>query len=349
MELLKIYNKVDTILNKLDFHAIFSGFHKYRFALYDSNQICIDGRLIPYQEDFIGNTSISYDDGYIAIWNMEMDPIEDAELLAYSIVHEMFHCYQKDSNESRYPSDLVLLSYPDDIDNFTKKYNENRHLAEAYENQDVEEFKRFHSLRNIRLSKYPDMVSQELRAETLEGLAEYAGLTALKSINESKFQKVAESYIAKLKAEDGMLFDVRRISYYSGAIYFLCLKQFSGSIQCDFESLQTVYEQNLRCFEYEGELEILPYDFIARSYSELLKKKQDTASRHISNSEFIECDAYICGYDPMNMFRIGDIIFCSHFVCLNVDGRVEMLKSAVALKAKNGSANEIKGYYINKA
>ncbi len=346
MELPKAYRAVDKILNSLDYQSIFSGVHKYRFALYNSEQICIDGKLIPYQDGFIGNTSIPYENGYIAIWNMDFDPIEDTELLAYGLVHEMFHCYQKDNAESRYPSDLILLSYPDDIDNYTKKYSENLYLADAYENHDIEAFKRFHLLRNQRLGKYPDMVLQELRAETLEGLAEYAGLSALRMINAEKLRTVSEDYLKKLRAEDSMIFDIRRISYYSGALYFLCLEIFSDAEKCSFGGATTAYEQNVARFLGADTAEIKECGTISQSYAELVRHRESIVSEHIEKSEFVDCEASICGYDPMNMFRIGNIIYCSHFICLNIGGDVKMLKSAVSLCLKDGTVKEIIGYYI---
>ncbi len=346
MNLSERYDKVDKILDELDFRAIFPGFREYKYALYDSEQICLDGRLIPYNESFMGNTSISYENEYIAIWDIEADPIEDPEMLAYSIVHEMFHCFQKDNGETRYPSDLTLLNYPDDVDNYLKKYNENRCLADAYENHDIESFKKFHAFRNERLKKYPDMVLQELRAETLEGGAEYAGLIALSLIDPEKFRAVTEGYVRKLRAEDELIFDIRKISYYSGAVYFLCMKAFGIAEGFTLGGDRTAYEEHMHRFNGNIAVEMIPCDAVSRNYSRLAEKKRAIISDHISRSSFTPCNAYICGYDPMNMFRMEDIIYCSHFVCLSIEENVQMLKAEVALQVKGGSTKEITGYYL---
>ena len=55
-ELLKVYADVNNILNKIDFNELFTGFHKYKFALYNRAEIAIDGYIIPYQEEFKSNT-----------------------------------------------------------------------------------------------------------------------------------------------------------------------------------------------------------------------------------------------------------------------------------------------------
>lgn len=345
MDLSNVYHTTDMILNTLDFGSLFAGFHKYRFALYNSKEIYLDGKLMPYQEGFRGNTSILYDDEFIAIWNLELDPIEDIEILAYSLVHEMFHCHQRANKEKRYPSDLVLLNYPDDMENFLKKYNENRYLTEAYEQQDIEQFKKFVSIRNNRMNVYPDMVCQELRTETLEGMAEYVGLKALRSINAEKFKIITRNYVHKLRAEDSLMFDVRRISYYSGSIYFLCLDNFGFTIKNTFDSEQTVYEQST-IDTNNIVAEVYPFGFISSNYSEFLKEKEAKVARHISKSKYIACNAIICGYDPMNMFRIGNIIYCSHFICLNIGGNIESINSAIALRLADNSNQEIIGYYI---
>lgn len=345
MDMRQLYNAVNTILNMIDFNALFEGFHKYRFALYTSEEIIIEGKVLPYQDEFRGNTSIFYEGEYIAIWNMEFDPIDDPEQLAYCLIHEMFHCHQYTNNETRYPSDLELLNYPDDIENFVNKYNENKYLADAYEQRDVELLRKFVYIREIRYKIYPSMVRQELKAETLEGMAEYIGLKAFESINAEKYRAIVNDYLEKLKAESNLLFDIRRISYFTGTIFFLCLEQFGFSVNNVFDSEETVYEQN-RIDIIDVTVEIISYSFILNNYKQLRQEKKAKVEDHIKRSKYIESDAFICGYDPMNMFRIDDVVFCSYFVCINENDEVKTINSAVALKLAEGSNQSIVGYYL---
>lgn len=345
IDLLNTYNVVNAILNRIDFNNLFVGFHMYRFALYSSKEIIIDGKTIPYEENFRGNTSIMYEGEYIAIWNLEIDPINDMEQLAYCLVHEMFHCHQRANNETRYPSDFELLNYPDDEENFLRKYNENRYLADAYESRDITQLYKFFCIRESRFNAYPSMVRQELKAETLEGMAEYIGLKALKYINEEKYNTFVTDYLGKLRKESNLLFDVRRISYFSGAIFFLCLEIFGFSVNNDFGSEQTLYEQNTIDFK-----EIIPevhsYSFVHRNYVQLVHEKESKIKEHISHAKYILSDAFICGYDPMNMFRVRDMIYCNYFVCLNESGKVKNINSAVVLKLAKGSNQDVVGYYL---
>lgn len=346
MNLLDIYTSVNTILNTVDFSSLFEGFHKYRFALYTSKEIILDGNIIPYQDGFRGNTSILYESEYIAIWNVEFDPIDDPERLAYCLVHEMFHCHQQTNNETRYPSDFELLNYPDDVENYVNKYNENRYLADAYEQHDIESLRKFAYVREMRCKMYPSMVRQELNAETLEGMAEYIGLKALERISAEKYRAIVNDYLGKLKEESDLLFDIRRISYFTGAIFFLCLDQFGFSVNNAFDSEKTAYEQNpIDIADVTAEL--LPYDFIMVSYDKLRQEKKAKVEEHIKHSKYIESNSFICGYDPMNMFRIDDVIFCSHFVCLNENDEVKTINSQVALKLAEGSNKSIVGYYLS--
>ena len=344
MNVVKMYNTVNSILNTLDFDTLFAGFHKYRFALYTSKEIILDGQALPPREDFMGNTAKEYDGEYIAIWNMEFDPVEDAERLAYLLVHEMFHCHQFTNKENRFPSDLDLLNYPGDVENFTKKYNENLYLADAYERQEMESFCKFTSIRMKRHEKYPDMVCQEWKVETLEGMAEYIGLKALEQINREKYMANVNNYLEILRKENKLLFDVRKMSYYTGALYFLCLEKLGLGVNNTIGSKKTAYEQNVT--EVVGVLaDIISYDFIAIQLAELKEEKERTIRKHIERANYTECQAFICGYDPMNMFRQDDLIFCKHFVNLNENGKFRMIQSAVVLKLAEGSNQEVIGYY----
>ena len=87
MNLRQAYHAVNAVLDTLDFGALFAGVHRYKCALYTGSEICLDGQMIPYQDDFRGNTALEYGGEPIAIWNLEADPVEDAELLAYFLVH----------------------------------------------------------------------------------------------------------------------------------------------------------------------------------------------------------------------------------------------------------------------
>ena len=345
MDLLQIYAKVDEIVNGLNFSALFDGFHKYRFALYNKEEIVLDGKLMPYREDFRGNTAKEYEGEYIAIWDVGFDPVEDEERLAYCLVHEMFHCHQYTHKKEGYPNDLDLLNYPEDVENFTRKYNEDKYLADAYENKDEESLRKFAYIRAQRFKQYPASLSQEWKVEALEGMAEYIGLKALECINPVRFENVVRDYLGKLREESNLLFDVRRISYYVGAVYFLCMERLGCPISFEWNSEKTIYEQNLIDIN-ECVAEVVTYGFIADNQKKRMQEKEAILQAHMKAAEYIECKGIICGYDPMNMFRLKDMIYCSHFVMLHINGEMRTINSAVVLKLAEGSNRDVVGYYI---
>ena len=343
MGLQRIYREVDAILEKVDFEQIVPGFRRYRFAVYTDKEICLDGELMPYSEQFMGNTTLLYNGEYIAIWNVGFDPVEDMEQLAASMVHEMFHCHQSTLGEKRYPSDLKLLCYPDDVDNYTKKYNENCALADAYEHGDEGALARFAAIRAARMENYPDMVREELKAETLEGMAEYAGMIALRMIAPEKFERKVQDYLRRLRAENEQQLDIRRISYFVGAVFFLCLERFGKPMRNEIDSELTAYEQNP--VTPADELSVQLCAFIETAYAKLVEDRKRAIDEHIAASSYTPCEAEICGYDPMNMFRLGEHIYCKYIVFLKVGDEVQRHQRTIVLRMKDGSEREITGYY----
>ncbi|MBE5872916.1 MAG: hypothetical protein E7287_00760 [Lachnospiraceae bacterium] len=345
MDLLQIYQEIDAILDSVNFNALYEGFHKYRFALYNREEIILDGQVLPYREDFIGNTAKEYEGEYIAIWDMSLESACDVQRIAYYVVHEMFHCHQYENKTSGYPSDLDLLMYPDDEAHFTEKYNENRYLADAYEKQDIMLLRQFAKIREERHKKYPAMVCHEWKVEALEGMAEYIGLKALACINPERYEATVKDYLEKLREESNLLFDVRRVSYYVGAVYFLCLERLGIPCNNDWKSELTIYEQNpIKTVEITAELET--YEFVSKNHAAFVQHKKDKLNQHMARAEYVACNGFICGYDPMNMFRLEDMIYCSHIVFLNIGGEIKTINSAVALQLVPGSVRDVLGYYV---
>ena len=113
----KLYDDVTETLAKLDFESIYPGFHPFTFALYNEESVYFADRVIP-QQGFYGNTTIEFEGEHIAIWHVDQDTrAYDIDTFTAGIVHEMFHAFQRENRlESNAPNDLLLLQYPDDID-----------------------------------------------------------------------------------------------------------------------------------------------------------------------------------------------------------------------------------------
>lgn len=348
MTLQEVYRQVAEQLAAVPFGALYPGFHPYRFALYDSRQVCLDGSLLPCQSSFRGNTSIVFEGRLLAIWNYELSPVADMDRLAYLLVHEMFHCFQHENGESRFPSDLTLLNYPGDLTNYAQKYCENGCLAHAYAAHDLLSFQTFAAIRNQRAARYPAMVRQECRAETIEGLAEAVGLRALRALAPEKFAQTVQEYQDDLTRKSPLLFDIRRISYYSGALFFLCMERFQLPFPSSLAAELTPYEQTLLSAKgIAPAVEVYP--FLPREYQRLCAEKETAIRRYLDAAVYTACPASICGYDPMNMERWEQFLYCKSFVRLKNGERTFAFYEPVVLVLDKGSDSEITGYYKNTA
>lgn len=357
MKLLSLYEAVNEILSRLDFSRLYPHFNKYRYALYNHTEICLDGKIMPYDQRFLANTSILYEGNYIAIWNIEPEQQAslDVELLAYGIVHEMFHCFQLQQGEERFPDDLKLLVCPSDPAHYAAKYQENQYLVDAFSGCKIESLVRFSEIRNARLAGCGDL-TEELKAETIEGVAEYVGLKALKVINEEKYRKITLDYVDKLQNDLDLLFDTRRISYYTGTLFCLTLEMLGLPVRNEFHGLP-VYRQNIPFPASPALSHKAPFPSeaatpdtallteLTRRFRAMEYRRKDILSTHMAQSTYVEYPACICGYDPMNMFRVENLLYCSHFVFLQNGAETIKKDGPILLALKGDSDREIAGYY----
>jgi hypothetical protein len=137
----------------------------------------------------------------------------------------MFHAFQAERGETRYPRDLLALTYPFDARNYRLKYEENLLLSEAFFEKEIgrkiELLNDICGLRAKRAEIIGGMLDCELLAETAEGMAEYVGCLALKELSAEKFGRLASSHADILKTPNKTQFDIRRVSYFSGALLLL--------------------------------------------------------------------------------------------------------------------------------
>ena len=341
MNLACIHAQVSALLEPLDFAALFPGFHRFPFALYDAEHVYVNGALLPRDERFRGNTAIDDHGTPLAIWNLADDPMDPIDL-AYCMVHEMFHCFQAEQGESRYPDDLALLQFPDDLDHFACKHRESVCLADAFEHRDAQALRHYSAIRRFRLAQYPQAVCQECRAETIEGLAEAVALRALQALDAGRFLRVTAGYARRLREDLALLFDVRRASYYTGALLALTLSALEPPLRAAWNE-QTLYEQNALPIMPDGTATVPPG--LAQAHRAWMQKKQSAIAAHVASSRFTACEACIGGYDPMNMLRVDDLLLCSHFVLLQTADECLTFSGPTVLRLHPGSARDVVGYY----
>ncbi len=349
----ELYTAVMKILNHLDFERIWNGFSAFRFALYDSESVYFDDSVIPVDKRFLGNTAIEFNGEQIAIWHVQSPKDEDPELLAANLTHEMFHAFQRHLGETRFPSDLIILDYPNTKENLTYKYFENQLLVEAFLQKDKrkqqELISQFISARKYRGELIGDIILQEFKTETIEGMAEYAGSSALKQISEEKYNNRIHQYLEFLKVKDGLLFNTRQLLYYSGAVFCLLLSEAGVSFQHEIGNTDD------SLFEWVA-LGIPGERPKIKTEPELLSNLQiytDDKQREFKeflqqHKEVVSGNYIICGYDPMNMKKDGTRILCTHFIMLRkAEGEEEepvFVKGPVMVILRNNSYNRVTEY-----
>lgn len=352
-----LYEQLSERLNRINFDLIWPGFHRYKFAIYTSEKVQFDNKEIPWDDRFIGSTSILYDGYYIAIWDIQHYFIDndsrDIDILAANIVHEMFHAYQQENNEKRFPKDLVTLKYPKNIENFNLKYEENKILADIFEQKDLNKKRTllnyFCGIRQKRESLIGTACECEYLTETAEGMAEYAGMLALKMLSQSKYTSKVITYVKLIRDFSAVQLNIRKISYYSGAILLLAVNDMNINIAHSISSEnKTVFRIISQLFSPELP-DDLHYDDRIKTVMEETKdlyKKEVTQfleeKREKQNGDF-----YICGYDPMNMFRLDNYIFCKTFVRLTDENTNESITfmGKTLLEMQTESVNQVCCYY----
>lgn len=316
----QLYEKVNILLRLVPYEDICPGFRRCGFAIYNSGQVWLADKMIPWDNRFVGNTAIEFEGDFIAIYRVENPGETDPEILAADLVHEMFHAYQMRSGENRWPDDFKLMVYPENIENYRLKYAENQLLAAAYRESGARKsgmLAAFCGIREQRRKLVGKYLEQELLAEHIEGRAEYAGCRALQSISPDKFRERIERYLSVLKTMDKAFFDIRRQTYITGAVYGLaradCIEE--EPLQTELQRYRRVKSEQIK-------------EFLDRNPVE---KKED---------------CMICGYDPMNMIISGRQVLCTHFVILKSGENTQFLDGPVLLELKEGDDRKVGKYWV---
>ncbi|WP_373748670.1 hypothetical protein [Jeotgalibaca porci] len=327
----EIYHQIQARLDRLDFSALWPGFNLFPFALYDDQIVYLADCEIPWDERFLANTAIAFEGSYMAIWNMDFEVNKDLDLLTANIVHEMFHCYQNEHGESRFANDLELLRYPLDIEIFQTKYAENERLVHYIQTADRSALQQFVYLRDTRHKKTPVHIENEWKIETIEGAAEFVGMRALRQLAPDKFEERLQSYLAAITGLSAEILAVRRQAYYTGTLLLLALPP------VELNQTELIYKQLTK--------EIEPLPFSVRHEEKITQiLKEETEQRKAITTHFTEKEhitGKITGYDPMNMVRWQDFIYCKHFVKVGAT----FLSGPLVLEMQIDSLNDVQAVY----
>lgn len=232
MDLKEKYQIIVDKMSSIDYKNMWPDFHQYHIALYDDKNVCYQGRLFPKTDEFIANTAIRYNHEMIGIWCLQEDL--DDDILTSKLVHETFHAFQSEKNESRFPNEMeALLRYRYDLQNLSLKITENKLIIELIESFNQDLFDELINIRKYRLSLYPYEVQYEMSIEQIEGTANYVELESLKRLNDSKYMDKLNQMKKSILDPDN-LFPIRIISYDIGALFIKILIDNALTINYDF-------------------------------------------------------------------------------------------------------------------
>lgn len=354
-ELRQLQHELCKRLEKVDFSNLWPGFHQYPFALYTAESVLVEDDFFAWDERFMGNTAISYADTYLAIWDVEKEWRQgdiDYDCLASNLVHEMFHAYQRELGDTRCPDDLRLLQYPLDIGNYAWKYEENKRVAAAIRTRDTGEKQKLLAevnwLRKRRAEQMGSIIQEEDLVETAEGMAEYVGLLALHQIAAEKYAERIEGYLLNLELPTDRQFQIRLSSYYSGALILIAAQKAGLPIHHDIGREKRPFFQLIEKQLTLPEHLVVNPDQAFTERAEKWIEAREVLVRQVKEqlTEWTAGPFRIVGYDPMNMVRVEDTIYCSNFICLQEKANevVRVIQGKVILEMEKGTSREVSRY-----
>lgn len=210
------------------------GFKSVAFAFYNKDKVYLYNHpkfntaglspyLLPWSEDFVGDTLILFEEHPTAI--VDLDLHEEIEDIYAICVHELFHGYQYLRGDERFPDELLIITYPLSPENIELRNQERHHLYLSVMAATMEErnhaMNRFIALREAREDLLGDYVRNEYWIETLEGPAWYVELNAYAEKSTLPNDEILEKYSSYLIDDIESSAHIRRSCYGSGL--FICL------------------------------------------------------------------------------------------------------------------------------
>jgi len=326
-------NTLDTLhaairerLEKIPFEAVFEGFQPFPFALYDEDTVRLEHEEFPRDDRFRGNTAIRYDDGHLAIWHVDESTRSlSVDRLTSKIVHEMFHAHQMSVGEQRFANEIVAIDYPYDELNLSAKHEENRLLCELLDDFDVSLVDEIRAIRGFRKREFPEAFLYETRVETYEGMAVYAEMKALESLNRREFQQSLADMKKSLSAPES-LFPVRTINNTSGAAIMLAFDKERWMHSVGRET-RTLSDLVFAPYPDRGEFRAVRPEVQKRVHQFHEKNKATIVACLETAKNHDKGPFRIIGFDPLNTLKHGEHIFFRHFVMLEKDGERRAITS----------------------
>lgn len=343
--------EIDSLLNSIDYNALWEGFSKSKYAIYndkkfyindiaglDINSVREDFYFVgDVDERFIGNSAISIDGNYIAIYNeayirQDMDIRELVSL----IMHEMFHCFQFTKGEKRFPNELLGIDYPITIENIKLRILERRYLLEAYlENNKKEKTKllsNFYNIRDKREKLMGNIIEYEKAIETVEGTAVYVEFKAINKLNPNVS---LEKYLKGFTDINQENMKVRQSTFNQGLLLGLIADEYIADWKKGFldreEFLSDFIKDQIELLEvrvdYDNKDLVKIEACISKWNTEIDKVFDQFQSEDRLN--YLQEGFQITAFDPMNIIKRDKEMIHKNFLRIRIGGQEQLLKGPV--------------------
>ena len=157
---------------------------------------------------------------------------------------------------------------------------------------------------------------------------------------------------------DNRFFGNTSIEYEGKPIAIWYVQEDIDTLDLDLFTSNMVHEM-FHAFQFEqnmfdtapDDLKMLQYPDSTDNY--LLKQRENVMLAEAVDASFDgkvarhEARGYICGYDPMNQFRVGDRIYARHFMKIQTGEGEITLTQPVVVEMQPDSANLTLAYYVD--
>jgi len=324
------YRKISNIISTLDFDKLLRGFKTYQFAFFTDDKAIVADQVIDKPNSFVANSAAEFEGEMIATYIYDFIPDND-EIAVSKVVHEMLHAHQF-SNPNFFDSlvghdEKNGMLYEYSTQSVTMKYEEVKHLINAYTTKKKEEFDLFLSIRAHREKLFPKELHYEKVTETIEGMATFVELKALIQLNDELYVEKINELIAELEDKRNY-FSVRELSYSVGALIIIVMEE----LGVNFNKALTGEGLLSDLCEFEKqEVNIKSYNEIKSLVKEtdyLNKEKVDAFLKQ--NPKEVPFDN-ILGYNPMGATHFENKVLIKYLLIIEHNDQKQTLNGDFCL------------------
>lgn len=311
MELQKIYKEVENRIQRINFEALWENFHPFNFALYSEEIVCFCGRLLPRTDEFIANTTIYYENKWIAIWHLSEET--DLDILTAKIIHEMFHAYQMEMGEKRFANEIVAVrKYRYIPKEMEIRYRENELMAELVDSFCIDTWNRLLAYRKYRKIHYAYEYQYMMQIEAIEGAAQYVETEVLRQLDPEKYNSFINMLIHRITKID-YLIPIRTFCYDTGSLFLKLCKDNRIPIDYSIGISTSAYCEKLLDVEDCNE-EIIVRDEIEKYAENDMQNVKHKTLGIIETADAIYKENYqLVAFDPYGARNYNSYIY-THFL-----------------------------------